>query len=163
MNVLYLVLQGLLDWPVLYLSRYIVQNKAEYYALLQKFRTGGFEEKWALFMLDAVEQTAKQTLDIVESIKKLMAEMKNNLRSKYSFYNHDLLNNLFAHPYTKVEFLQTELSVSRPTAQRHLELLTKDGTLEKRTLGRTNYYVNIRLYSILSNLPELKRDKELFA
>lgn len=162
-NVLYLVLQGLLDWPVLYLSRYIVQNKAEYYSLLQKFRNGGYQEKWALFMLDAVEQTAKQTLDIVESIKKLMAEMKNNLRSSYSFYSHDLLNNLFAHPYTKVEFLQTELVVSRATAQRYLESLTKDGVLEKRALSRTNYFVNTRLYSVLSNLPQLKRDKELFA
>jgi Fic family protein len=162
-NVLYLVTKGLLDLPVLYLSRYIVQNKAEYYSLLQKFRTGGHEEPWLLYMLDAIEQTAIQTLGIVENIKRLMMEMKNKIRSEYSFYNHDLINNLFSHPYTKTEFIQSDLNVSRATAQRYLEALSKDGILQKRSMGRTNYYINTRLYEIFAQVPELKRDREFFS
>jgi Fic family protein len=162
-NVLYLVTKGLLDLPVLYLSRYIVQNKAEYYSLLQKFRTGGNEELWLIYMLDAIEQTAKQTLGIVENIKSVMIELKNKIRSGYSFYNHDLINNLFSHPYTKAEFIQSDLNVSRATAQRYLEALSKDGILQKRSLGRTNYYVNTKLYELFEKVPALKRDSEFFS
>ena len=154
-NILYLVLKKLLDFPVLYLSRYIVVNKTDYYRLLQAVRTDDQWETWALFMLTGIEQTAKQSMYIVEQIKILMSDFKCRLKTTYSFYSHELLNNLFLHPYTKVEFLQADLGVSRATASRYLDLLSKDGLLSKHTLGKAHFFVNTGLYSLLQGAPKL--------
>ena len=150
-NVLYLVMNDLLDLPILYLSRYIINNKADYYKLLQKVRDSGNWENWILYILTAVEQISKETLVLIAEIKKLMAEYKISLRSNYKFYSHELLNNLFKHPYSKIEFVEKDLGVSRITASRYLNLLAKDGLLKKKKLGTGNYYVNERLIEILKN------------
>lgn len=152
-NVLYLVKEGLLDIPVLYLSRHIVRTKPDYYRLLQSVRVDDAWEEWVLYMLEAVAGTASQTIDTIQSIKALLQETKQALRSNYRFYSQDLLNNLFSHPYTKVEFVQRELGVSRLTATRYLDALAADGLLEKRRIGRTNYFINQPLYALLSGDP----------
>lgn len=149
-NVLYLVLKDLLDIPVLYLSRYIVKNKAAYYSLLQKVRDEGAWEEWILFMLSAVEETSKQTIQIVHAIGKSIQEYKHFIRSKYKFYSQDLINNLFFHPYTKIEFVIRDLEISRNTASKYLDALCEDGLLKKQKLATTNYYINTALYSILT-------------
>lgn len=113
LNLLYLVLQGLLDIPILYLSRYIIRNKSEYYRLLQHVRDTGEWEPWVMYMLDAVEQTAQETIVLVESIRVLMLDYKHRIRDQYPrMYSQDLLNNLFRHPYTKIEFVVNDLSES---------------------------------------------------
>jgi len=149
LNVLYLVKEGLLDIPVLYLSSYIVRGKADYYRLLQAVRTEDRWEDWVLFMLDAVEQTAMQTIATVGAIQKALHYYKHQIRAGYKFYSQDLINNLFSHPYTKIEFIQRDLQVSRMTATKYLDALAEGGFVQKHKLGRGNYYVNVALSAIL--------------
>ncbi|TVZ28570.1 Fic family protein [Gillisia sp. Hel_I_86] len=142
LNILYLIQYNLLDTPILYLSKYIIQHKNDYYRLLQQVRDKGEWEEYLCFMLTAVAVTAKDTLEKVKNIKQAMAEFKVLLRENYKFYSQDLLNHLFKQPYTKIEFLQKELHISRITAANYLNQLAEDGHLTKFKIGRTNYYVN---------------------
>jgi Fic family protein len=148
-NVLYLVKEGLLDIPVLYLSSHIVRTKADYYRLLQTVRVDDSWEAWVLYMLDAVEQTAVQTIATIQAIKAALLDYKHRIRAGYKFYSQDLINNLFMHPYTKIEFVQRDLQVSRITATKYLDTLTDGGFVRKQKMGRGNYYVNVALNSIL--------------
>ena len=148
-NVLYLTRCGLLDIPILYLSRYITRNKGEYYRLLQAVRETGQWEEWLLYMLNGIEATARETLQLVESIRQLMAETKHRMRTEHhKIYSQDLLNNLFRHPYTRIDFVQSELSVSRPTATKYLDELADGGLLLKHRSGRNNYYINEPLVAL---------------
>lgn len=149
-NVLYLVQQGLLDIPVLYLSRHLVRTKADYYRLLQSVRTKDTWEEWILYMLTAVEETSVEAIATIQAVKKALMETKRNIRASYKFYSQDLINNLFDHPYTKVEFIERDLKVSRLTATKYLEALVSGGFLQKQKIGRTNYYMNPALTSILT-------------
>jgi len=149
-NVLYLVMKDLLNLPILYLSRYIIFNKESYYKLLQEIRETDNWENWLLFMFDAIEQISKETIELIGKIRDLIFEYKNILRDNYKYYSQDLLNNLFKHPYTKIEFLQCDLGVSRITAAKYLNELARDGLLKKEKLGTGNYYVNERLMNLLT-------------
>ena len=151
LNILYLVQQGLLDIPVLYLSSYIIKNKSDYYRLLQEVRTKGSWEEWIIWMLKGVELTAKETIVVVNKIKQLMDDYKKEIRSNFSFYSHDLINILFKHPYTKNSFLERELKIHRNTASSYLNTLTDAGLLTKVKIGKFNYYINITLLQILKN------------
>ena len=148
-NVLYLVKEGLLDIPVLYLSKHIVRTKADYYRLLQTVRDDDTWEEWVLYMLDAVEQTAAQTLATIHAIKTALFDYKHRIRAQHKFYSQDLINNLFTHPYTKIDFLQRDLQVSRLTATKYLDALAATGFVQKQKVGRSNYYVNQALNQIL--------------
>lgn len=156
-NVLYLVKEGLLDIPVLYLSRYIVRTKPDYYRLLQEVRDRDAWEDWVTYMLTAVESTAAETITTIHAIRAALLDAKHRIRANYRFYTQDLINNLFTHPYTKIEFLQSDLKVSRLTATKYLDTLAADGFLEKRKIGRNNYYINRPLYDILT-APALQGD-----
>lgn len=153
-NVLYLVKEGLLDIPVLYLSSHIVRTKADYYRLLQTVRTRDRWEDWILYMLDAVEQTAVRAIVTVRAIKTALQDYKHRIRAEYKFYSQDLINNLFTHPYTKIEFIQRDLRVSRITAAKYLDTLADGGFLEKQKIGRVTYYINVALNEILTSGPE---------
>jgi Fic family protein len=148
-NVLYLVKEGLLDIPVLYLSQHIVRHKADYYRLLQTVRDEDTWEDWVQYLLEAVEQTAGQTIATVQAIKTALFDYKQRIRAGYKFYSQDLINNLFMHPYTKIDFVQRDLGVSRITATKYLEALTEGGFLQKQKVGRGNYYVNLALNKVL--------------
>jgi Fic family protein len=151
-NVLYLTQQGLLDIPILYLSRYITSRKGDYYRLLQSVRDTGEWEPWLLYMLRAVGETAIGTLKLIEQIRLLMADYKRRLRDDHSkIYSQDLLNNLFRHPYTRIEFVQNEIGVTRQTAARHLDRLAAGGLLVKHQEGRSNYYINTPLVELLTS------------
>jgi Fic family protein len=150
LNMLYLVKQDLLEIPVLYLSRHIVRNKADYYRLLQTVRERDAWEDWVLYMLAAVESTANDAIAVVSAIRGALMDAKHRIRDKYKFYSQDLINNLFTHPYTKIEFIMRDLDVSRLTAAKYLEALSQDGVLRKKKVGRSNYYVNIALNAILT-------------
>lgn len=148
-NVLYLTRTGLLDIPILYLSRFITSRKADYYRLLQSVRDTGDWEPWLLYMLRGVAETAQETLRLIEAIQALMADFKQCLRADHArIYSQDLLNNLFRHPYTRIDYVQTELTVSRPTATKYLDELAEGGLLTKHRIGRNNYYVNQRLVAL---------------
>lgn len=149
-NVLYLVKEGLLEIPVLYMSRHIVRNKPRYYELLQAVRERDAWEEWVLYMLAAVEETAREGIATVGEIKAALFEIKHLVRSKYRFYSQDLINNLFSHPYTKIQFVQDDLGVTRITATKYLDALAKGGILRKVKLGRSNFYMNVRLFTILT-------------
>lgn len=150
LNVLYLVQQGLLDIPILYLSRHLVRTKSDYYRLLQGVRDHAGWEEWTLYMLTAVEETARQAIATVSHIQAALLDYKHRIRSSYKFYSQDLINNLFMHPYTKIEFVEQDLSVSRITAAKYLDALASGGFLEKKRLGRSNYYINVALYDLLT-------------
>lgn len=149
-NVLYLVIKDLLDLPILYLSRYIIEHKIEYYKLLQEVRKTNNWENWLLYMINGIEKTAKETIMLIVQIRLLMFEYKFFIRDNYKFYSQDLLNNLFKHPYTKIEFIENDLGVSRITAANYLNKLSKDGLLRKEKLGTGNYYINEKLFKILT-------------
>jgi Fic family protein len=150
LNVLYLVNEGLLDIPVLYLSRYIVSHKADYYRLLQITRDRDTWEEWVLYMLNAIESTAADTIETINAIKTALLDIKHRIRDQYRFYSQDLINNLFTHPYTKIDYVMRDLKVSRLTASKYLETLAADGILQKQKHGRSNYYINSALYPILT-------------
>lgn len=154
-NVLYLVKEDLLTLPILYLSRYINQHKAQYYHLLQQVRDEQVWEEWVLFILKGVELIAKESIALIQEIKQQMLAYKNVMRQELpKIYSQDLLNNIFRHPYTKIDFVMTELNVSRGTATTYLDKLVKLDLLHKLKLGRENYYINRPLFSLLGNVGE---------
>lgn len=149
LNILYMIIQELLDLPVLYLSSYIIRNKGDYYRLIQRVRDGEEWEPWLLFMLDGVEQTSRQSISMIKSIRELMKDYKKKIREELpKIYSQELLNNLFRHPYTKIEFVEKDLSVSRLTATKYLDQLTEKGFLQKQKKGRTYYFINTPLYEL---------------
>lgn len=149
-NILYLILEKLQSLPILYLSNYIIKNKPDYYRSLQKVRDENLWEDWILFMIKGVEQTSRETIELILKIKELMLNYKHRLRNNYKFYSQDLLNNLFKHPYTKIEFVVNDLGVSRLTAANYLNKLAEDNMLRKAKLGTGNYYVNEELFNLLT-------------
>lgn len=156
MCILYLVINGLLDLPILYLSRYITKNKSQYYKYLQEIReSGGSEEaweQWILYMLKGIEVTAAETIELVQKIACLMKEYKRILKERASkMYSHDLLNCLFYSPYTKIEHLESHLGISRPTAAKYLDEMVRLELLKKEKIWRRNYYINAGLEAILAH------------
>jgi Fic family protein len=151
-NILYLVLNGLLDIPILYASRFIVQHKAEYYQLIEQVHQHEDYESWVIYMLDSIEKTAIQTMKMVEAIIELMNQFEIELKQIFSFYKRELLDCLFTHPYTKIEFVQNAMSVSRVTAMRYLNALVEAGYLDKKSIGKSHFFVNKRLFILLTNI-----------
>ena len=150
-NILYLLLNNLLESPVLYLSRYILKNRSEYYRLLQQVREQENWADWIIYMLRGVSIISQETQELIKKIDELFKEYKNTIRGNYKFYSHDLINNIFSYPYTKVKFLEKDMNISRATATRYLDILAKDNILEKNKIGKENYYINKRLFNLLKN------------
>ena len=158
-NVLYLVISGLLDLPILYLSRYITHNKPEYYRLIQAIRDNNNAkewENWILFILQGIEETAIETIRLVKGISELMNRYKTILKPLFEKqYKHELLNNLFFHPYTKIEYMERDMMVGRKTASRYLDMIVNAGLLHKERVGNSNYYINVNLVNLFMNHSEL--------
>jgi len=151
-NILYLIKHDLLSLPVLYLSRYIIRHKTDYYRLLQQVRESGQWEPWILYMLEAVTQTAQSTIRVITQMNKAMHVYKHTIRDQApKIYSQDLLNNLFRYPYTKIEFIMHDLQVSRNTAIRYLDQLEELGLIKKRKIGRDNFFINEALIKLLIN------------
>lgn len=161
-NILYLVKEDLLNLPILYLSRYINQNKAQYYQLLQQTRDTCEWEDWIMFILEAIEKTSMQTTTIIKGIKQLMQNYKVIIReNEPKIYSQDLINNLFKHPYTKIEFLVDDLNIARQTASRHLDKLIDLDLVHKQRIGKENFYINKALYEFLYEAPQIHNLKDL--
>ena len=152
LNSLYLVAKGMLDQPVLYLSGYVIDTKADYYRLLQSTRETRDWEPWLLYIIKGVETTSMTTIRLIKAIGNLMNEYEERIRRDLpKIYSYELLTNLFRHPYTKIEAVQNDLGVSRLTASKYLSALTEKKFVEKFRFGKYNYYVNPPLMRIFEN------------
>ncbi|BAP89075.1 filamentation induced by cAMP protein fic [Burkholderiales bacterium GJ-E10] len=150
LNILWLVEQGLLDIPVLYLSRYILVNKAAYYAGLRGVTENADWEPWILYMLEGIAQTARETSDRVRRILELMEDMRQEVHAKVPrIYSKDLIELIFRHPYCKIQFLLDAHLAKRQTASEYLRNLAELGLLKPLKIGRELYYVNERLFAEL--------------
>lgn len=149
LNVLYLVREGLLDFPALYMSRYIVRTKDTYYQLLQGVHIKDAWEDWVLYMLSAVEDSAREAVGTVNAIKSALKDVKDKIQNQHKFYSRDLVDSLFLHPYARIAAVERDVGVTRLTATKYLDTLAEDGILLKRKVGNKNYYVNTVLYRIL--------------
>ncbi|MDX4049297.1 Fic family protein [Aliarcobacter skirrowii] len=149
-NILYLVLNELLDLPILYLSSYIIKHKADYYRLLQEVRTKGSWEEWIIYMLEGIEQTATKQVQLINDIKELMDNTKQKLKAELpKIYSKDLLEVLFIHPYTKIDMLVDNLELHRDTASKHLKAMEKIGILNSVQIKNSKFYVNVKLFELL--------------
>ena len=163
LNILYLVKEDRLDLPILYLSRYINHNKVAYYSLLQRIRdTSGSEqaqawEEWVIFLLKGIDEAAQESIYLVRGIKDLMQKFKERLRPLFEKqYKHELLNNLFFHPYTKIPFLMRDLQISRQTASKYLQMIVETGLLTQLKVGRESYYINTELMALLTSVDQAR-------
>lgn len=153
LNLLMLQRDGLLNLPVLYLSRYITTTKPDYYRLLQTVRDEDLWADWCLYLLHGVTATSRSAVTLVKAFRDLMLRTKHDLRERLpKFYSQDLLNHLFRHPYTKIEHLERELQISRPTATRYLKQLAASGFVRTQKLGKTTFYINEPLFALLSGI-----------
>nr|WP_320024162.1 Fic family protein [uncultured Acetobacterium sp.] len=151
-NVLYLVLQKLLDSPILYLSKYIIRNKATYYRLLQEVRVKENWEEWILFILKGIEETAIETLILVKEINKLMENTAEALKERLpKVYSKELVNLIFYEFYTKITYIEEGLKISRKTAAKYLSDLETEGFLASEKIGRERIYLNKSLFEIVKN------------
>ena len=151
-NILYLVQKGLLDLPVLYLSKHIIEHKTDYYRLILGVTERNEWEPWIIYILDAVEQTAaftrKRIIQIRGLLAETLAECKEHLPKKV--YSKELVELLFHRPYTKVEHVVEAGIAERKTAAVYLSELEHIGVLRKKKIGRENLYLNVRLYDLLT-------------
>ncbi len=150
LNILYLILNGLMDIPILYLSSYIIENKKEYYRLLNQTNKNDQWEDWILYMLKAVEVTSLETIEKITAIKNLLDKTIEKVQVKSpKIYRKELVELLFEQPYSKIEFVVNQLKVERKAASRYLQELERIGVLESQKVGRETLYINKELFELL--------------
>ena len=151
LNILYLVHQGLLDVPILYLSRFLIQNRDAYYQYLREVTENGSWQQWILYILKAVEQTSRDTAEKIEAINRLIDNVmiKTQGRTK-AVEREGFIDLLFKWPYCKIGIVERELACSRITATRYLNDIVALGLLERVKIGREYYYINTELMELLS-------------
>lgn len=151
-NILYLLLKGLLDQPILYLSSYIIKNKADYYRLLQEVRTKNAWEEWVLYILTAIEETSMETLGLIKKINIEIEKMQIEIRSSLpKIYTQELIDLLFYEFYTKTSVFEKELSISRKTAVSYLTQLESNGFIHSEKIGKERIYLNYRLLNLIKS------------
>jgi len=149
-NILYLILKGYLDIPILYLSSYIIKNKEEYYRLLLEVTKNGNWEEWILYILKGIQETAEETKNKIIQIKKnidITIELIKERTPK--IYSKELVETLYMHPYCTVEILGRFLGYERKAASRHLHALADNKILSLHKIGRYNIFINDSLMEIL--------------
>ena len=151
-NVLYLILHGLLESPVLYLSKFIIENKSDYYRLLQEVRMKDNWEEWILFILRGVEKTAKETIQQIKEINKLFQSASEKIKLEIQKpFNKELLELLFEQPYCKIDYVVERLNISRITASKYLKELKEIGILESKQVWKETLYINTKLFNLLKS------------
>ena len=149
-NILYLVKHNLLEIPILYLSKYILDHKKAYYNGLRNVTEKGEWREWVFYILDAIEQTASYTQQKIDSIATLMEETESLLKKKApDIYSKELLEVLFRQPYCKRKFLEDAGIVKKKTAGVYLGELERVGLLKSAKVGKEKLYINRDLYDIL--------------
>lgn len=151
LNILLLHSAGLLNYPVLYLSRYIIEHKQQYYALLLEVTKSAAWEEWILFMLEGIWHTATETLQKIDSIVLLRDRQRDILRDVLpSGGNADLLDVLFEQPYCRMRNVMERCGVSRQTARTWLTALVDAGILSENRFGRELVFINTEYLKLLS-------------
>ena len=151
LNILFLVEHGLLDSPILYLSRYIIQNKAPYYRLLTKVTQEQDWAPWILFILDGVEETCTWTTDKIKSIRELMEHTGQFVQKQLpKIYTRELVELLFKQPYCRIGNLVDNGIAKRQTASVYLKQLCDVGILREIKSGRENIFVHPKYIELLS-------------
>jgi Fic family protein len=149
-NLLYIILTGLLDSPILCLSDYIINNKSDYYRLLQEVRTKNNWEDWIVYMLKGIEETSRQTIVQIKAIQKLLISTQEKVKKQSpKSYDKELIEILFEHPYCKTEILVERLKISRITASKYLKQLQSLGILETKKVWKETIYINVKLFDLL--------------
>ena len=152
LNLLMLVERGLLDEPILYLSKYIIENRPAYYRLLLDVTVSAAWEPWILYMLAAVLDTARWTQARIAAIKELMQVTADNVRSKApKIYSRELVDVLFNQPYCRIENLVDARIAKRETASRYLKVLAAAELLREEKIGREKLFVNASFLDLLVN------------
>lgn len=151
LNILYLIQNELLSLPILYLSRFILERRSDYYTLLRRVTEEGDWESWILFMLEAVENTSRRTTDKIAVVRALMAETTEYVREKLpKIYTYELIQVLYAQPYCRIDNLVERGIAKRQTASAYLKQLVDIGVLEEMSVGREKLYINTRLVQELN-------------
>ena len=151
LNVLYLVLNNLLDSPILYLSNYINKNKDKYYKLFTEFREKNNYEDWIIYILKGIKETSKNTIELIKQIQNEMELFKKEFITKLpKIYSDELLDCLFYEVYTRINYIEDRCNVTRQTAATYLNSLVDAGLLEYEKIGRESIYKNTRLIELLS-------------
>lgn len=151
LNVLYLIKEDLLTFPILYLSRYIIENKTAYYKALKEVTEEQQWNSWILYILDCIEETAKNTLAKIKEIYDIQIQVSNEIKEKLpSIYTKELVELLFEQPYCKIDFLVTNGIAKKQTASKYLRQLKDIGILDLQKIGREKYYINKALWHILT-------------
>lgn len=151
-NVLYLIMNKLIDTPILYLGGYIIKNKADYYRLLQEVRTKNAWEEWIIYMLKGIEQTSRETIEKINTINNLFEKTIQLAKEKSPrIYSKELIEHLFVHPYSKIEFLCSDLTIDRKTATKYLKEMERIQILKSEPKGKEVIYINTKLYNILKS------------
>lgn len=150
LNILYLIINELIDVPILYLSSYIIDNKPEYYRLLNQTNRSGKWDEWIMFMLKAIESTSINTIKRITNIKDQLDSTIIKVQEKApKVYRKELVELLFEQPYSKIEFVVNKLGVERKAASRYLKELESIGVIESQKVGRETLYINRELIEIL--------------
>lgn len=150
LNILFLILNNLIDIPILYLNSYIIENKTEYNKLLNNVNKNSDWEPWIIYMLKAVESTALKTIEKIKSITNLLYETIELVKKhEQKTYKKELIELLFEQPYSKIEYVVNRLNIERKAASRYLKKLEKLGVLRSQKVGRETIYINERLIEIL--------------
>ena len=163
LNILYLIYMDLLETPILYLSKYIINNKMEYYKLFQETRKTQNYENWILYLLKGIEQTSKETIQMINKISEEMLKMKKELKNNEltsKIYSKELLEALFYEFVTKSSYIKEKLDISERTALRYLDTLVKEGFLTSEKIGRERFYKNDRLFNIIKKFDDDKTINE---
>ncbi|MDC7234403.1 MAG: Fic family protein [Spirochaetales bacterium] len=151
-NILYLILKGYLDIPILYLSSYIIKNKSDYYRLLREVTSNENWEEWIIYILRGIEIVAKETIEKVLDIKSLLDSTVDKVKKELpKIYSKELVEELFVHPYCKIEFLTSVLGVERKAASRYLSQLQDIGILKEYKIGREKIFINVELLKVLKD------------
>lgn len=151
LNSLFFIEEKLLTIPILYLSRYIIQNKADYYRCLLDVTRSSAWEAWVTYMIKGVEETAKWTTAKIEAIRKLQVHTTAYVRkSAPKAYSHELMDLIFELPYCRIQNVTDKGIAVRQTASGYLKELVKRGVLEEKTVGREKLFIHPRLMRLLT-------------
>ncbi|GKT11890.1 MAG: hypothetical protein ISEC1_P0863 [Thiomicrorhabdus sp.] len=150
-NSLYLIQEQLLTLPILYLSRYIIQNKNDYYQLLLKVTKENDWESWIIFMLKGVEETSKWTAQKIHAITQLAEHARAHIKASLpKMYSHELVDSIFEQPYCRISTLVDKGVAKRQTASNYLKQLCEIGVLVEVEKGRDKLFIHPKLLEILT-------------
>ncbi len=151
LNLLFLVEQGLLDIPVLYLSRYVIEHKLDYYRLLLAVTTDGAWEDWILYMLTAVREKSEWTTSRIKAIRDLLENTAERMRSQApKIYSRELVEIIFVQTYCRISDVVGAGIAQRQSASSYLKTLADIGILREMKAGREKLFVNPALLQVLS-------------